>query len=57
MSPKRDGGNGDDDEEEKRQQEEQQQETPQQKIESWLRRMGDWNAELDVGPGVYHKST
>ena len=56
MSPKRDGDNGDDDEEEKRQQEEQQ-ETPQQKIESWLRRMGDWNAELDVGPGVYHKST
>ena len=29
-----------------------QQHTPQQKIEVWLKRMGDSKAELDIGPGM-----
>ena len=42
MSPKKDSENEDEEE----------QQTPQQKIESWLKRMGDSNAELDIGPGM-----
>ena len=29
--------------------------TPQQRIESWLRRMGDSKAHLDIGPGINSK--
>ena len=49
----KDNYNGFEEVDEKQRHEHQQQQTPRQKIEPWLRRMADSNAELDIGPGIY----